>query len=175
MKRAYAVVALVAVLGGAAPAIAAELAQADDELRESMAGGAWHPGAYVACAEGIVAAVHARLEEPDAGGKPSFESGVVVEMRLPSAPKLFNGHAFHSAAVVHYDHEPGNALMQSETPGSRVQVCLAGFPTPLHDPATGAVICDPNDDPRGFVFRVYDYRRRAAFMGPDSQHGCGGA
>jgi hypothetical protein len=175
MKRRYAAIALLAALLGAAPAAVADVAQADDELHESLAGGAWHPGTYVACADGVVTAVHARLDEPDAGGKPSFGSGVVVEMRLPSAPKFFNGYAFHSAAVVHYDHEPSNALMQSETPGSRVQVCLAGFPTPAHDPDTGKVICDPNEDPRGFVFRVYDYRRRAAFMGPDSQHGCGGA
>jgi hypothetical protein len=171
MKHFLLLAACVA-LGTLAPAAA--LAQNDDDLHESLAGGAWHPGTYVACADGVVTAVHSRLEETTSG-KPSFESGVVVEMRLPSAPRFFNGYAFRTAEVVHYDHEPSNALMQSETPGTRVQVCLAGFPTPSHDPQTGAVICDPNDDPRGFVFRVYDYRRRAAFMGPNSQHGCGGA
>jgi hypothetical protein len=175
MKPFYVAVALAAALCSAVPATTAVLAQSDDDLHESLAGGAWHPGTFVACADGVVTAVHSRLEEPNAGGKPSFGSGVVVEMALPTAPKFFNGYAFRQAVVVHYDHEPSNALMQSETPGTRVQVCLAGFPTPSHDPDTGKVICDPNGDPRGFVFRVYDYRRHAAFMGPDSQHSCGGA
>jgi hypothetical protein len=59
-----------------------------------------------------------------------------------------------------------NKLMESEQKGDRVQVCLASFPTPSRDPQTGAVVCDPNIDPRGMTYRVYDYKRHAAYMGP---------
>ena len=99
----------------------------------------------------------------------------MVELRLPKAPRFLNGQPISETSVVHYQDERGNSLMQSERPGDKVQVCLTAFPTPSHDPKTGQVICDPNVDPRGLVFRVYDYRRHAAYIGPDSQHSCGGA
>jgi hypothetical protein len=175
MLRIALAVMLTILLLPSAAVHAADVSPDDETEREALAGGAWHAGRFVACSDGVVTGVHPRLEEPLVHGKPAFESGVVVEMKLPASPRFFNGQAFPTAIVVHYQDERGNALMQSETPGTHVQVCLAGFPTPSSEADTGKPICDPNSDPRGFIFRVYDYHRHAAFMGPDSQHSCGGA
>ncbi len=65
--------------------------------------------------------------------------------------------------------------MRSERRGDRIQVCLLSFPLPRFDKATHQWICDPDADPRGWMFRVYEYRRHAAFYGPNTQHSCGGA
>jgi hypothetical protein len=157
----------------ATPAMAQS--ESDEDRAETLAGGAWHAGPFVPCADGKVTSVHPRLDEPKVNGVITFESGVAVEMALPTAPRFLNGQAFHEATVVHYDGDPSNKAMQGEKPGSRVQVCFIAFPTPTHDPKTGQVFCDPNNDPRGMTFRVYDYARHVAFMGPNSQHGCGGA
>ena len=69
----------------------------------------------------------------------------------------------------------GNDVMQAERPGDRVQLCLAGFPLPRVDPSTHRVECNPDSDARGFTFRVYDYRRHAAYIGMNAEHDCGGA
>jgi hypothetical protein len=53
--------------------------------------------------------------------------------------------------------------------GDRVRVCLEQAP----DPQPG--VCDPRTDPRGRIYRVYDYRLRATFEAPNGNHGCGGA
>ncbi len=155
-------------------AVAAD-ANADEQEQMLLSGGAWHAGKLVACADGAVTSVHSRLEEAGSPSPQRFQSGVAVEIKLPTAPKFFNGQPFPAAAVVHYDGDRGNKLMESEKPGDRVQVCLVSFPTPTRDPQTAKVICDPNIDSRGIVYRVYDYGRHAAYMGPDSQHSCGGA
>lgn len=168
--RSLAIAIVVLLSLCAAPASADQ-----DTDSETLAGGAWHAGKLVPCANGFVTSVHSRLVEAPSGGAQTFGSGVVVEMKLPTAPTFLNGQPFRTASVVHYDSERGNALMQAEKPGNRVQVCFIGFPTTSHDPHSGRVICDPNVDPRGMTYRVYDYKNRTTFMGPDSEHGCGGA
>jgi hypothetical protein len=175
MKRLALMVAMLTVFVAPVAVHADDTSVAQETEAESLAGGPWPTGKFVACSDGIVTSVHPRLDEPLVNGKQTYESGVAVEMKLPAAPKFFNGQAFPQATVVHYQGDRSNALMQSEKPGARVQVCLAGFPTPSSDPDTKKTICNPNEDPRGFEFRVYDYSRHAAFIGPDSQHGCGGA
>jgi hypothetical protein len=153
----------------------ADTAVDDEEIRETIAGGPWVPGPLVPCAKGIVTSVGPRLDEPKVNGRWVFSSGVMVEIRLPSAPKFLNGQPFSDASVVHYQDDRGNGLMQLEKPGDIVQVCLVSFPTPRRDPQSGQTICDPNKDGRGMIYRVYDYKRRAAYVGQDSEHGCGGA
>jgi hypothetical protein len=176
MKRAHilAAIASFVVVLQTVPA-AAELTPAQEEEAMTLAGGAWHPGKFVPCADGTVTDVEPRLDEPGVTGPARFGSGVATYIRIPTAPKFLNGQPFPEATVVHYDHETANKLMESEQKGDRVQVCLVSFPTPARDLQTGAVVCDPNKDPRGMTYRVYDYKRHAAYMGPDSEHGCGGA
>jgi hypothetical protein len=65
--------------------------------------------------------------------------------------------------------------MRTERVGDAVQICLTGFPLPRVDPKTHQVLCNPDADARGFEFRVYDYRQHAAYIGINSEHGCGGA
>ena len=142
----------------------------ESDMAYIVAGGAWS-GNAVMCAPGIVKVVGPRLEEP----KGQFQSGVTVGIAIPSKPRWLANKTFATAAVVHYQGSDGNALMQKARPGDAVQVCLVSFPVPTHDPKTAAVMCDPNVDSRGFVFRVYAYRQHAAYMGPDSEHSCGGA
>jgi hypothetical protein len=169
MKRFACLVAYAAF--ATAFAVCSATAAADEsDAPYIVAGGAWH-GSAVLCAPGVVTAVGPRLEEP----KGQFSSGVGVFVRIPSKPRWLANKTFAQAGVVHYQDEPGNAIMQQTRPGDAVQVCLVSFPVPTHDPKTGAGMCDPNVDPRGFVFRIYSYRQHAAYVGPDSQHGCGGA
>jgi len=154
---------------------AADTASSDEQERMSLMGGAWHAGRFVPCADGVVTSVHPRLDESGAAASARFASGVGVDIKLPTVPRFLNGQPFPTADVVRYEGDRGNKLMESEKPGDKVQVCLVAFPTPTRDPQTGKVICDPNVDARGMVYRVYDYGRHAAYMGPDSQHSCGGA
>jgi hypothetical protein len=69
--------------------------------------------------------------------------------------------------VTHYQDNSENKIMQAEHIGDKVQVCFLGPPAPT-------VGCDPDKDPRGRTYRIYDYRQRAQYSG-GSQHGCGGA
>jgi hypothetical protein len=149
---------------------AGAMAQSESDQPYIVAGGPWH-GPAVLCAPATVTSVGPRLEEP----KGQYSSGVRVSFDIPSKPHWLSNATFRTASVVHYQDSAGNAVMQKARPGDPVQVCLVSFPIPTHDPKTGAVMCDPNADPRGFVFRIYAYRQHAAYMGPNSQHGCGGA
>ena len=169
MPRSIAAVACAAF--AAALACSSASAVADESDQQYMAAGGPWQGNAVLCAPGVVTSVGPRLEEP----KGQFASGVGVYVRIPSKPQWLANKTFAQAGVVHYQGDPGNALMQKARPGDAVQVCLVSFPVPTHDPKTGAVMCDPNVDPRGFVFRIYSYRQRAAYVGPDSEHSCGGA
>jgi hypothetical protein len=72
------------------------------------------------------------------------------------------------SAVAHYQNTPGNDVMAKERPGDKVQVCFLSRPAPT-------AYCDPDEDGRGRVFRVYDYRQHAQFAGMNSEHDCGGA
>jgi hypothetical protein len=127
------------------------------------------------CREGTVAFVGPRLGGPHFSHQDFVSTGVGVEISVRGGFEFFPGVKLPDARVVHYQGEAGNAIMERQRAGDRVQVCAAGFPLPSSDPKTGTVICDPDRDPRGFVFRVYNYRLRAAYMGPNSQHQCGGA
>lgn len=147
--------------------------ESDDQL--IAAGGPWH-GSAVLCAAGVVREVGPRLTSgPGAPTAADYASGVEVGIDIPSKPRWLLNRTFATAAVVHYQDTPGNALMQKARRGDPVQVCLVSFPVPTRNPKTGTVFCDPNVDSRGFVFRVYAYRQHAAYVGPNSQHGCGGA
>jgi hypothetical protein len=152
-------------------------AQDADLTAQSIAGGAWH-FASIPCADGLVSAVSPRLtSSTQTGFSPEDfqQSGVSVTIRFSQPWKYLARLTTTKETIVHYEGMAGNALMQSERAGDRVQVCLTGFPLPRIDPATKHVLCDPDQDPRGFEFRVYDVRRHAAYIGPNAEHACGGA
>jgi hypothetical protein len=71
------------------------------------------------------------------------------------------------AAVV--DRSAGqDSVMAKQRVGDKVQVCLINTPEAGYG-------CNPNKDPRGRVYRVFNYRLRGAYSGWNSNHGCGGA
>ncbi len=148
----------------------------ESDMQYIVAGGAW-TGSAVLCAPGVVKEVGPRLVSSDRATPTAadYQSGVQVGIAIPSKPRWLLNKTFATAGVVHYQDSPGNALMQKARPGDPVQVCLVSFPVPTHDPHGGRVVCDPSADSRGFVYRVYAFRQHAAYMGPDSEHGCGGA
>ncbi|MBD5635767.1 MAG: hypothetical protein IAI49_14965 [Candidatus Eremiobacteraeota bacterium] len=76
--------------------------------------------------------------------------------------------------VTLYQGDKANALVARERPGDRVQVCVIRFPRP-YATAGGVGACNPRVDIRGRSLRVYDYRLRFAYVGQNSEHGCGGA
>lgn len=175
-------IALVALGAAIAPPPAlgqsAATAASDRELHDEVTtGGPWHFRS-VPCVDGTVDDVGPRLGNP---GQRVFtaedyrRTGVSVHVRLARPTVFLSGTTHRDARVVHYQGEFDNGVMASERPGDRVQVCLMGFPTPTFDATRKRFMCDPDRDGRGWVFRIYDYRRRVSFFGPDSQHSCGGA
>jgi hypothetical protein len=123
----------------------------------------------IPCVDTTVTAVTPRLGNP---GQTTFtkqdfiNSGVVVEFatRLgadPAEPPV-------NVSVTHYQNSAGNSVMMAEKKGDKVQVCFLGAPAPT-------AFCDPDKDPRGRTYRVYDYRQKAQYNGGNSEHDCGGA
>ncbi len=107
--------------------------------------------------------------------KADFASGVEVSFKIPRGYKFINTPHGFSPSVVHYQNEADNALMMSEKPGDPVQVCLMSYPIPQYDAQAKRWVCNPDTDARGYIFRVYDYQRRRAYLGSNTEHGCGGA
>jgi hypothetical protein len=130
--------------------------------------GPWHYRS-VACADTTVTKVVPRLGRE---GQTTFSaadfkaSGVVVffASRLGVDPLFPQQHA----TITHYQDTPGNSVMTAERPGDRVQLCFLGGPAPTK-------YCDPDQDDRGRLYRVYDYRQRASYAGMNDEHDCGGA
>lgn len=130
--------------------------------------GVWHYKS-VPCVNTTVFSVRPRLQSV---GQKTFsaadyeQSGVVVVLKteLGVDPARPGGHA----SVTHYQNLDGNDVMMSERQGDRVQVCFLGAPPPTQ-------FCDPDRDPRGRMYRVYDYRQHASYSGWNSEHACGGA
>jgi hypothetical protein len=182
LNRYGAAIALLVTASGFAawPGLAAvpSTASGDRELHdEVVAGGPWH-FKTVPCVDGIVDDVGPRLAHP---GQRAFtaqdyqQSGVMVHVTLARPTAFLPATTRRDAGVVHYQGELDNDVMARERRGDRVQVCLMAFPTPSYDTATKRFICNPDRDTRGWTFRIYDYRRRVAFFGPDTEHACGGA
>jgi hypothetical protein len=61
-----------------------------------------------------------------------------------------------------------NSVMDAQVVGDKVQVCLIYMPE-------SEKRCNPEKDPRGRVYRVYNYRLKSAYVGINANHLCGGA
>jgi hypothetical protein len=159
MKSAYAI--FLAAL------IAAPASSAFAENTDPYKTGPWHYRS-IPCVDTTVVAVTPRLGDP---GQTKFTaqdfetSGVSVTFKttLGSDPAI----APVQVAVTHYQGDPDNPFMIAEHPGDKVQVCFLSTPPPTQ-------YCDPDKDPRGRVYRIWDYVRKKQYSG-GSQHGCGGA
>lgn len=129
--------------------------------------GPWHYKS-IPCVDTTVVTVTPRLtgSNQTTFAKADFQSGVVVTF----ATNLGLAAAFPKDRVniTHYQDTAGNALMVSEKPGDRVQVCLLSYPPPDK-------YCNPDKDDRGRSYWVWDYKRHAAYDGMNSEHDCGGA
>jgi hypothetical protein len=95
---------------------------------------------------------------------PGSGSQIFMRGRLPDK---YGG--WLEPTVVFYQEAAENKLIARERAGDRVQVCAIGFP------GTDDAECNPKTDRRGRELRVYDYARRFAYEGPNSEHMCGGA
>lgn len=137
-----------------------------------LQGGAWHFKS-VQCTNTTVAMVEPRLRYP---GRPftkeDFRAGVYVAFNTGLG--LSNIFPHERAAVATYSgYGPQAALMMAEKKGDKVQVCFLESPLPYF--FNRRLRCNPDVDSRGRTYRVYDYRRHAAYYGGNSTHGCGGA
>ncbi|MBV9276730.1 MAG: hypothetical protein JOZ97_00685 [Candidatus Eremiobacteraeota bacterium] len=153
------------------------VAAADDADHDiTVSGGAWR-GLSVPCTKGTVSEVAPRLTSGTGNHwtKADFASGVGISFKVPRGYKFINTPHNISVGVVHYQNEADNAFMMTEKAGDPVQVCLMSYPTPQYDAKSRRWICNPDTDARGYIFRVYDYKRHRAYYGPNSEHGCGGA
>ena len=170
MRKLSSLYAAFAVLALAVPAAGARAA--DDP---GYFPGPWHFRS-VSCVDTNVTLVGPRLadEGQHAPFPPSqyASSGVVVTyasglgMR-PVFPKAF-------AAVVHYQDDASNPIMEAEKPGDRVQLCFLGGPYPQVG-ANAALGCNPDTDSRGRQYRVWDYKQNKQYAGYNAEHLCGGA
>lgn len=150
-------------LAAAFTLVAPAFAQENPEYKN----GPWHYKS-IPCAETTVLAVTPRLGSPGQTkfSKADFEgSGVSVTFKttLGSDPALAPNYVH----VTHYQGDADNKTMIAEHPGDKVQVCWVSTPTP-------SAYCDPDKDPRGRIYRVWDYRQKKQYAG-GTQHGCGGA
>lgn len=137
------------------------------QAEEQYAPGIWHYRS-VACTNTTVKSVQPRLT---ADGQTKFtaqdfETGVEVVFNThlgndPAHPGMF-------ASVTVYGGMPEGKIMQRERPGDPVQVCFLSRPAPTVD-------CNPDEDVRGRIFRVYDVKQRAQYSGQNTEHACGGA
>ena len=137
--------------------------------------GPWHFRA-VSCVDTTVSVIGPRLV--DAGEHAPYSpddfknSGVVVTFASGLGMRPVFAKAF--AAVVHYQGDAGNDVMIAEKPGDRVQLCFLGGPAPQGG-ANAAIGCNPDTDPRGRQYRVWDYAQSKQYVGFNSEHLCGGA
>lgn len=107
------------------------------------------------CEESTIAKVGSYFEgDPRSGVYAVFRSKLGME-QFPNTP----------AAVVVRSPDP---VMAQQKVGDKVQVCLVNFPEP-------GDFCKPDKDSRGRIYRVYNYRLKAAYTGPNANHLCGGA
>lgn len=125
------------------------IARADDSLETD-------PQPY-RCEDSVVTRLGTYFEQdPTSGYYVTFQSRLGVE-RFADA----------QAAVVDRNARAESAISRQRV-GDKVQVCL--IHTPTREPG-----CDPTQDSRGRIYRVYNYRLRAAYSGWNSNHYCGGA
>jgi hypothetical protein len=159
VNRAGIALGLAAVLASVAPAFGQD--------NPDYKNGPWHYKS-IPCVDTIVVSVTPRLGTlgQTKFTKADFDgSGVTVTFKtmLGSDPALAPANVY----VTHYQGDRDNKYMIAEHPGDRVQVCWIGTPTPSE-------YCNPDQDPRGRTYRVWDYRQKKQYAG-GSQHGCGGA
>jgi ribosomal protein L21E len=95
-------------------------------------------------------------------GKP--ESGIYAEFETKIGVETASDY---KARVVDRS-SPLNSVMDVQEVGDQVQVCLISFPETDR-------WCNPQKDFRGRVYRVYNYRLKAAYSGVNANHLCGGA
>lgn len=158
-------------------ALAALCAQAQDEP-------GYKPGPlhYKTCVDTTVVQVHPRkfIREPNGSqflplsnyGYVEFatrlgEESVTAERYVEKANGYDVVH-YHPNASIEFGDSPDAEVAAAERTGDRVQVCLLTMPAPSQS-------CNPDIDPRGRVYRVWDYRQRAAYSGASGEHACGGA
>jgi len=77
--------------------------------------------------------------------------------------------------VVFYQNDPANEIVAMEKAGDLVQACVISFPNAAITPTHTLGQCDPVADRRGRILRIYDYKLHYAYIGQNSEHGCGGA
>jgi hypothetical protein len=161
LKAALGVFALTAPCVGLTN-ISPALAQAEEYVP-----GVWHYRS-VECVDTTVVSVEPRLvaEGQKKFSAQDFESGVDVVFKTHLGSDPAHPHLF--ASVTHYGGLPGNEIMVRERPGDKVRVCFLSRPAPT-------LACNPDQDERGRIYRVYDYRQRAQYSGMNTEHDCGGA
>lgn len=142
----HAIAAIVGTL--AVTLLGANAARADEPIGEVIP---------YQCVDSVVTERGTYFEnDPSSGFYVGFKTRVGVE-KFPEA----------HAAIVDRGAEPGSVIARQKV-GDRVQVCLVSQPKKDE-------YCDPSKDSRGRIYRVYNYRLKAAFDGMNANHYCGGA
>jgi hypothetical protein len=91
-------------------------------------------------------------------------SGIYITFKSTLGVSNFKGE---SAAVTDR-MMPLNSVIAKQKVGNKVQVCLISTPSKER-------FCNPEKDSRGRFYRIYDYQLKAAYVGTNGNHLCGGA
>jgi hypothetical protein len=109
------------------------------------------------CEDSVVTKLGYYFENmPESGIYAEFESGLGVETFQDRIARVVDRSS------------PLNKVMDAQQVGDKVQVCLIAFPESIYQ-------CNPQKDYRGRFYRVFNYRLKAAYEGPNAAHLCGGA
>jgi hypothetical protein len=127
-----------------------------------------YPVASAPCVDTTVRSVAPRLTSDDPNEHYTHQDFVESGVNVTFNTKIGRPMGKQWAEVVHYGGVSGNNVMMNEHPGDKVRVCYLGGPQ--RDAA-----CNPDEDSRGRVFSVYDYKQHASYSGINSEHDCGGA
>ena len=105
----------------------------------------------VTCADTTIAKINDRYRKPIGSNPDDLSEGMLISFAS-------------GVTLVAYET---SLIAKAETRGDRVQLCFLG-----HIRHTDG--CRPDLDTRGRVYRVYDYRQRAAYTIMNSERPCGG-
>jgi hypothetical protein len=122
----------------------------------------------LACVETTVVSVRARQYSRDMNGKRVLTTAGFGMVTFASYLGEENVLRDRPHATVTIAEQPGADVAAAERPEDRVRLCLLSMPV-----RQGR--CDPEYDPRGREYRVWDYRQHAAYVGSTGGHDCGGA
>ena len=113
---------------------------------------------------GIILSLVVSIQSPSIAGENAFD-GYFIDRGSAS----FNAIPLtcNNSTIKHLP-EFGNSVQRYAKIGDKIQACLLAIPA-------RSETCNPDVDPRGRLYYIYDYRLKGAWLESQGHHYCGGA